>query len=101
MSTANSKPWAATLIARLVRARDVDVLEVIEGRHGEFTRRLVGHRGPVASPVEVLDADARRELLSDLRDELAAPPVDVDAADLEEFAAMLERSLTDEMAAAG
>jgi hypothetical protein len=98
--TTSDKPWAATLTARITRARDVHVLEVIERRHGEFTRRLVGEHGPVASLVETLDAGARRELLADLRREIEAPPVDVDADDLAEFAGMLERSLAEEVVAA-
>jgi hypothetical protein len=94
--TTNTKPWSATLTARLVRARDVEVLEVIECRHGEFTRRLVGDGGPVASPTETMDADARRDLLEELREEIENPPGDVDTVDLAEFRGMVERSLAGE-----
>jgi hypothetical protein len=76
------------MTARLMRAHDIQNLEVIDYAHGEFTRRA----GPGGRPA-VLDEEARRMLNNELRAELADPPIDVDRLDVAAFAALLESSL--------
>ena len=87
------RPWSATITARLTRSRGVDTSEIVEYAHEGFTRRLVGVCGPLEHRPEPLDEQARRDLLDDLRGELAALPIDVDRDDLEAFTRILDASL--------
>lgn len=91
--TSSSRPWTASLTARLSRARDLRTTEIVEYSNGGFTRRVLGPGGPVASPVEPLDEQACRALLEELRVELEGLPADIDRADVEAFARLLEGSL--------
>ena len=91
--TTMSQPWAASFTARLSRALDPDTVEIVEFRHGGFTRRLLGDGGPLAHPVQPLDEQGCRELLEELRAELEAPPADIDRDDLSAFVRLLEGSL--------
>ena len=87
------RPWAATITARLTRSRGVDTAEIVEYAHEGFTRRFVGVCDPLEHRPELLDEQARRDLLNDLRGELDALPVDVDRDDLTTFTRILEASL--------
>lgn len=84
------RPWAATLTARLSRARDRDTVEIVEFAHGSLTRRVLGPGGPLAFPVEELDEQGARDLLDDLRAELDALPADIERADVEAFMRLLQ-----------
>jgi len=87
------RPWAATITVRLTRSRGVDTTEIVEYAHEGFTRRFVGVCDPLEHRPELLDEQARRDLLNDLRGELDALPVDVDRDDLTTFTRILEASL--------
>jgi hypothetical protein len=88
-----TRPWNATLTARLSRALDLETTEIVEYRRGAFTRRLLGPGGPLANPVETMDEQACRALLDELRGDLDAIPVDVDRDDVSAFIRLLEGSL--------
>jgi hypothetical protein len=84
-----TRPWQATMTAKLMRAHDAQSLEVIDYAHGEFTRRTAEH----TDGSSILDDEARQVLLDDLRAEVIDPPIDVDRRDLAAFVALLEESL--------
>ena len=91
--TSSIRPWAATLNIRLSRTIDLNTVEVVEYGHGQFTRRLQGPGGPLATPAEPLDEQARRDLFEELRTELDSLPRDVDRDDLTTFVRLLEGSV--------
>lgn len=90
--TTSSRPWAATLTARLSRTLDLDTVEIIEYRQGGFTRRVLGPGGPLAHEAGSVDEAGCRELLEELRAELDTLPIDIDRADLTTFMRLLEGS---------
>jgi hypothetical protein len=93
-SNPQSHPWSAVVQARLVRAKGIDVVEEVEyGSGGQFTHRQHIVNGPTTGPVEVLDEEQRRQLLSELETELQDPPSGVDVQALEVFTELLEDSL--------
>ncbi|MBJ7596617.1 MAG: hypothetical protein DLM67_00535 [Candidatus Nephthysia bennettiae] len=93
-SNPQSHPWSAVVQARLVRAKGIDVVEEIEyGSGGQFTHREHIVNGPTTGPVDVLDEQRRRQLLSELESELPDPPSGVDAQALKVFTELLEESL--------
>jgi hypothetical protein len=89
-----TRPWQATIRAQLTRGVGVDRIEEIDtDAEGRFTRRLRVVNGPGPGAIVVLDDARLRQLLGELRAEMAAPPSGIDVAGLEAFADLIEDAL--------
>lgn len=94
MATVQTRPWQATIRARLTRGVGVDQIEEINtDAEGTFTRRLRVVNGPGPGAIVVLNDVQLRELLDELRAEMQAPPAGVDVAGIEAFADLIEDAL--------
>jgi hypothetical protein len=89
---AAARPWQADVQALLTRV-NVDLVEEIRYADGIFSRRLHIAGGPDIGPIMVLDAEARAELLAELRVEIKDPPPGTDITGLRVFAELLQLSL--------
>jgi hypothetical protein len=88
------RPWQAVVQARLARGIGVDQVEEVDyDVDGRFTRRLRVAGGPGPGVMLVLDRAQLRELLADIRTELATPYPGVDGVSVELFACLVEDAL--------
>ena len=86
------RPWQGSVQASITRTV-LDVVETVEFNDGLFTHRNRSVVGASSQAIIVLDDQARRDLLSQLQTQLAAPPGGTDVEALEVFVDLLEASL--------
>jgi hypothetical protein len=85
------RPWQAVVQARLVRGVGADRVEEVDyDGEGRFMRRLRVTRGPGPGVTVVLDRAQLRQLLAQLRSELAVPAPGVDSVSVELFTCLVE-----------
>ena len=91
-----TRPWQATVQARLIRGVGVDVVEEIAtDGEGHFTRRVGVVGGPGPGPIVILTQPQLRALMSELEDELASAPIGVDLAAIRAFIDLIADALAE------
>lgn len=95
-ANAQSRPWQASVQARLQRGVGVDqVEEIVYENGGQFTRHVRTVNGP-GGQTTVLDRRQLQQLLADLQAELQSPPAGVDSVGVRVFIDLIEDTLATE-----